>query len=266
MTMRKLILILVVLTPLFGGCQASERKGQAPNGQPGNAAPGNGPAAAASQPPEGSAPAAPGSPATGTATPAPVPPGQPARADTIAPSAAAPVWREVVVPAGTQLDIELENSIGSDTSRVEDPVRATLVDGVRVHGTTVLPSGSAVTGTVTNARRPGKVKGVAQLAIRFDTVKPADGDASYRMQTGVVTRHGRTTRKKDTLTIVGPAAGGALLGGIFGGKKGALVGTTVGGGAGTAVVLTTRGKELRLPKGTRLAIKLVEPLTVRVRA
>jgi hypothetical protein len=171
-----------------------------------------------------------------------------------------------VIPAGAELDIRLENSVGSDTSQVEDPVRAELVEGVTVHGASALPAGSAVTGTVTNAKRPGKVKGVAELGIRFDTVKPAGGDSSYRMRTGVVTRRGRSTQKKDTLTIVGPAAGGALLGGLLGGKKGALVGTTVGGGAGTAVVLTTRGKDLRLPKGTRLVIKLMDPLTVRVRA
>jgi hypothetical protein len=119
---------------------------------------------------------------------------------------------------------------------------------------------------VTNAKRPGNVKGVAELGIRFDTVRPKDGDSNYRMHTGVVTRRAKGTQKKDALTIVGPAAGGALLGGIFGGKKGALIGTTVGGGAGTAVVLTTRGKEVRLPKGTHLVIKLMDPLTVRVRA
>jgi hypothetical protein len=275
--MRKLILILVVVTPLLAGCQRSERqdKNNGPNA-PGNAAapaqtpPANGPATTpGSTPgvtPGGTAPAAPGSPATGTPTAAPVPPGQPAPADKFAPSPSAPEWREVVIPAGTQLEIEMETSVGSDISHVEDPVRAALVDNVTVHGTTALPAGSTVTGTVTNAKRPGKVKGVAELGIRFDTIRPKDGDASYHVRTGVVTRRGRATRQKDTLTIVGPAAGGALLGGLLGGKKGALIGTTVGGGAGTAVVLTTRGKELRLPRGTRLTIRLIDPLTVRVRA
>ena len=86
------------------------------------------------------------------------------------------------------------------------------------------------------------------------------------MRTGIVARRAPTTHKKDALTIGAPAAGGAILGGLLGGKKGALIGTTVGGAAGTAVVLTTRGKEVRLPRGAVISIKLLEPMTVRVPA
>ncbi len=66
------------------------------------------------------------------------------------------------------------------------------------------------------------------------------------------------------MEIGAPAAGGAIIGALLGGKQGALVGTAVGGGAGTAVVLSTRGKEVHLAKGSALAVKLVEPITVRV--
>ena len=54
------------------------------------------------------------------------------------------------------------------------------------------------------------------------------------------------------MEIGAPAAGGAIIGALVGGKKGALVGTAVGGGAGTAVVLSTRGKEVHLAKGAAL--------------
>ena len=67
------------------------------------------------------------------------------------------------------------------------------------------------------------------------------------------------------MKIGAPAAGGAIIGAIAGGKKGAAIGTAVGGGAGTAVVLSTRGEEVHLPKGSALSVKLTEPLTVRVR-
>ncbi len=220
--------------------------------------------------------AAPGPSATGTSTPAAVTPGQAAPVDqsvdqSVASAggpraAAVPEAREVVLPVGTKLDIRLDDGVASDTSHMEEAVHATLVEGLVVHGVTALPAGSAVSGTVTNAKRSGKVKGVAQLGIRFDTVKPKGSVSPYRMRTGIVTRRAATTHKKDALSIVGPAAGGAILGGIFGGKKGALIGTTVGGGAGTAVVLSTRGKEVRLPKGTRLVIRLMDPLTVHVPA
>jgi len=65
--------------------------------------------------------------------------------------------------------------------------------------------------------------------------------------------------------IGAPAAGGAIIGAIAGGKKGALIGTAVGGGAGTGYVLATRGKEVQFAKGAPLTLKLSEPLTVRIK-
>jgi len=49
-----------------------------------------------------------------------------------------------------------------------------------------------------------------------------------------------------------------------GGKKGAGIGATVGGGAGTAVVLSTSGPEIRWPVGTALSIALDKAIDVRV--
>ena len=71
--------------------------------------------------------------------------------------------------------------------------------------------------------------------------------------------------KKDAITIGAPAAGGAVIGGIIGGKKGAAIGTAVGGGGGTAAVLTTRGKEVHMGRGSVVTVRLTEPLTVKVR-
>jgi hypothetical protein len=132
---------------------------------------------------------------------------------------------------------------------------------------TALPAGSRIGGIVTDATRSGRVKGRAHIAMRFDSVtSTSTGEpARYRMETTAIGRTAAATKKKDALEIGAPAAGGALIGAIAGGKKGALIGTAVGGGAGTAVVLSTRGKEVRLPKGTALTLKLAEPLTVKVR-
>ena len=74
------------------------------------------------------------------------------------------------------------------------------------------------------------------------------------------------TKKKDALTIGVPEAGGAAIGALVGGKKGAGIGALVGGGGGTAVVLSTRGKEIRVGRGATLDVSLIEPLTVRVQS
>ena len=61
---------------------------------------------------------------------------------------------------------------------------------------------------------------------------------------------------KDDVTKVGAGAGiGAIIGGIAGGGKGAAIGAIIGGGAGTAGVLTQRGKDIRLEPGQQLRIR-----------
>ena len=175
-------------------------------------------------------------------------------------------WHEVTIPAGTQLPIVMDTGVGSSTSRVEQAVHAHLARNVVVHGQTVLAEGSAVNGVVTDATRSGKVKGRAHVAVRFDTLTPRGVDERYNIRTSAVGRTAQGTKKKDALEIGGGAAGGALIGALIGGKKGAAIGTAAGGGAGTAVVLSTRGKEVNLPKGAALTLRLMEPITVRVKS
>jgi hypothetical protein len=189
------------------------------------------------------------------------------RSDAVSPASAAgaSAFREVTIPVGTRLPIVLDTSVGSDTSRVEQPVQAHLSQAIVVHGQTVLPSGSRVSGVVTDAKQSGKVKGLAHIAMRFNTVTPRGDDERYSFHAGSVSRTAQATKKRDAMEIGIPAAGGAVIGGLIGGKKGALIGGSAGGGAGTAVVLNQRGKEVRLGQGAALTLKLTEPLTVRVR-
>jgi hypothetical protein len=175
---------------------------------------------------------------------------------------AADAPREIVVPAGTVLRVQLENAVASDSSRVEDAVRGHLVAPIVVDGKTVVLSGSPVNGVVTQAVRAGKVKGRASVGVRFNSLV-ADGER-YGIATRQWTRVAPTTKGKDAATIALPATGGAIVGGVVGGKKGAGIGAAAGGGAGTAVVLSTRGKEVRLGRGAVLYVRLDRPLTVQL--
>src|SRR5919108_6646309 len=67
--------------------------------------------------------------------------------------------REVTVPAGTALPIVMDTGVASNTSHVEQPVRAHLTRDVRFDNDVVIPAGSELYGTVTAVRRAGKVKG-----------------------------------------------------------------------------------------------------------
>lgn len=201
-----------------------------------------------------------------TGTPA----SEPARASVPAPVAKTPEprpeYRELTVPAGTVLSLELATAVSSDGSNVEDPVRATVQKGVSVEGVQAIPAGTAVLGHVTSAERSAKVKGRASIGFRFNQIDlPGDGGREP-ISTGTVSRMAAATKKKDATKIGVGAGAGAVIGGIIGGGDGAAKGAAIGGGAGTAAVLATRGEEVRLGVGAPVSVKLTAPLTVRVAA
>ena len=173
--------------------------------------------------------------------------------------------REITVPAGTRLPVVLDTPVASNTSRVEQSISGHVSRDVTINGGVVVPAGSQVLGVVTSARRSGKVKGRAYIGIRFTTLVPKGSSERYRIETASIGRMAPATKKNDAIKIGAPAAGGALIGALVGGKKGALIGTGVGGGAGTAVVLTTRGKEVGIARGAALVVRLASPVALKVR-
>jgi preprotein translocase subunit YajC len=175
-----------------------------------------------------------------------------------------PEYREVTIPAGTVLPVALTTGVGSDTSSVEDAVSGTLRRAITIDGLVAIPAGTAVAGHVTSAQRPGKVKGRGAIAFRFNQLDlPGEGDR-VAIQTRTISRLAPATKKRDAAKIGAGAAGGAIVGGILGGGDGAAKGAAIGGGAGTAVVLSTRGKDIRLGAGAPVSVRLTAPVTFRV--
>jgi hypothetical protein len=178
------------------------------------------------------------------------------------PASAAPAVHELTIGAGTVLPLTLETTVQSNVNHVEDRVQARLRQPIVIDGTAIVPRGSRVEGVVTDAQRSGKVKGRARLTIRFNTL--VVNDRRYDIATNSLTRVAPGTKAKDAEKIGIPAAGGAVIGGLVGGKKGAGVGALIGGGAGTGVVLSTSGKEVRLGSGAQVSVRLARPITIRV--
>ncbi len=160
------------------------------------------------------------------------------------------------------LPLRLDTPVASDASRVEDRVRATLRRPIVIQGMTVLDAGTPLSGFVTEATRPGRVKGRGRIGFRFTSL--SHESERYRVSTSRVVREAPGTKKRDAATIAIPAGAGALIGGLTKGRKGAAIGGAAGGAAGTGVVLATRGKDVRLSRGALVAVRLLEPLTLRV--
>jgi len=174
---------------------------------------------------------------------------------------AGPATREVTLPRGTVLPVTLDTTVGSDISRVEQPVQGHLRRAVTYHGVEVLPAGTAVSGYVSSARRPGRVKGRGYVAVRFTEVT-VPGEGRERIRTSTTGREAPATKGKDAIEILGPAAGGAVVGRLVGGKTAAREGAVIGGAAGTAYVLATPGKDVRIGKGAPLSVRLASPATL----
>src|SRR5262245_1021498 len=242
-------------TPAADQAQPAEAKPAEPasappaatSATPPAAAPTASPSAAASAPPASAAPASTPAAAPAAAPRAPEPP----------PPPPAPVFREVTIPSGTSLSVKLLNTLASNTSKVEDPIKGSIAKGVTVSGRTVLPAGTQLLGTVTEAEASGRVKGRAVLAFRFDRLVH-DGE-TMRVQTASV----RTEAEKDTKSDVkkgGLGAGvGAIVGGVIGGGKGAAIGAVAGG---TGTVLATKGGEVSIPSGTIVDVLLQDAITL----
>lgn len=173
-----------------------------------------------------------------------------------------PKWQEVTVPAGTLVPLTLDVALGSDANHVEDPVAATVRSPITVDGFDAIPARATLRGQVTRATPAGDVKGRAALAFRFDQLTIDHQD--YDISTKPLGYQAAATKKEDAAKIGAGAGIGSAVGAIAGGKKGALIGAAVGGGAGTAVVLTTSGKEVHLAPGAELRAELAAPVIIRV--
>jgi hypothetical protein len=167
---------------------------------------------------------------------------------------------EVEVPAGTVLELELLTALDSGVNQAGDEIQARTVSPIYVAGDVVLDSGALVEGRVTEAQASGRVKGRATLGFTFERLDTPGGRKKIR--TSYVAEEAESGKKKDAAIIGGATGVGAIVGGIIGGKKGAAIGAGVGGAGGTGVVLGTKGKEVRLSVGSRVNVRLDDPVVI----
>ena len=184
------------------------------------------------------------------APPATTPPPAPARTQTTASANE--------VPAGTELDVRLQNSLNSGTAQVEDRFEATTLVDLNVNGRVLIPAGSVMRGVVTAVEPGTRTNRTARMTVSFDQVTV--NNRSYPMR-GTVTQaiEGEGIRGEATRAGAGAAVGG-IIGAVLGGVKGAVLGVLIGGGG---TIAATEGKEVELPQGTVLRVRVDAPLQIR---
>lgn len=184
------------------------------------------------------------------------------------------------VSAGTHVLLSMINSVSTKQAAVGDRIYLETAFPVLSSGRIIIPQGSWVTGTITEVKRPGHVKGRGSLQVRFDSLTLPNGvSRNFRSDLGALDARSDETLKReeskidsggnkkgDLGTVVGSTAAGTVIGSGIGAaagsaEKGAGIGAGAGAAAGLLGVLLTRGPEATLTKGSTVEMVLDRPLT-----
>jgi hypothetical protein len=180
------------------------------------------------------------------------------------------------VVQGTKIPLGLINSISTKHSAPGDRVYLETVFPVVLDGRMVIPPGSYVAGTVTQVKRPGRVKGRGELYIRFDSLTLPNGvTRDFRARVASLDGRGSETLDReegkirsdsnkggDARTVGETTVTGASVGAIAGGAgagrfgMGAGIGAAAGAAAGLIGVLATRGPDAVLARGSTVEMVL----------
>jgi len=168
---------------------------------------------------------------------------------------------ELQIPSGTAIDISLATSLSSETANVGSAWNGTTRNAVMVDGKTLIPAGSAVSGTVTSGK-PAKKGDRAMLDLGLASIT-IDG-RSHRVHGTMESIVAGSTRARNLGAIAAATVAGAVIGHQVGGSdKGTVVGGLIGGGAATAAVSQTDGWQVVLKQGTPLTFTTSESVAVR---
>ncbi len=181
---------------------------------------------------------------------------------------------KITVPAGTRILAKLQDYISTASNERGDNFKAVVTEDVFVGNKVAIPAGTIIEGVIGKVKRPGRIKGRAELSFRFDRLKFKDGEVvpisatltglggEGRMKNGEGTFEGPGSKSHDTKVIAGTATAGTVIGAIAAGGRGGLIGATIGGLVGLAGVLSTRGKDIELPAGTIVELSLDRAITI----
>jgi hypothetical protein len=160
----------------------------------------------------------------------------------------------LVLPAGTELRLVIEETLSSATSHEGDRVTARVERALTPDGRVALPGGTVLRGTVSRADSAGRVKGRSRLGVDFNRIVVRG--VEHTIDTTALDVQGPDNRGRDAAIVGGGTAGGAILGGILGGGKGARKGAVIGAVGGAGAVLASKGKEVELPSGSRWSVRV----------
>jgi hypothetical protein len=180
----------------------------------------------------------------------------------------------LTVPAGTRIPLVLKHAISTKSVRPGDPVYLETSFPVAQNNRILIPAGTYVQGVVDSVKRPGRVKGRAELLMHFTTliypngytvtfpgaVEGVPGADTSKVKDQEGTIQAESQKGKDATTIAQTTGTGAAVGALAAGGKGAGIGAGAGGVVGLATVLLSRGQDVRMEAGSTVEMELQRAL------
>jgi hypothetical protein len=189
-------------------------------------------------------------------------------------AAVATAQTNLALPAGTALNVKLETTLATFTSKSGDSFSGRVTEPVIIDGKTIVPIGTTVQGRVSRVREPRRIAGKPTIGIVPENLVLPNGeryvlnatlvDTSLRAGTDVNEEgqfKGAGHNKKDLMEIGAGTGGGMLIGGLAGGGKGVLIGGAIGATATVAHWLSKHRSGV-LPAGTELVLELNRAMTL----
>jgi hypothetical protein len=189
------------------------------------------------------------------------------------------------VPVGTTLDAVLTSPIDSSVSKPGDVFNAKLYTPMYLGNDLVLPGETALQGNIISADKAGLAGTNGKMTMRLTSAITPDG-IRYPLSAIITANQpageklhedkagdlkGRTTSssvKSGAVRMAMWTAGGTLLGICFapivGGAvgAGAIAGVATGGALGLGSNLWRKGKDVKIPSGTKVQFALDAPMAV----
>jgi type IV secretion system protein VirB10 len=183
---------------------------------------------------------------------------------------------DYMIPTGTHLPLRLLNSVSTKHSNPGDRIYLQTIYPISAQGRIVIPAGSYVTGSLTEVKRAGRVKGKSELYLRFDSLTLPNGTTrDFRARISGMDDNGKGSldpkeegkvqgesgKGSDAKTVATTTAVGAGIGAAAGSAAGHLgmgagIGAAAGALGGLAGVLMTRGPDAVLDKGSTVEMVL----------
>lgn len=156
---------------------------------------------------------------------------------------------DAVLPRGTRITLQLNNTLGTRSSGEGDPFTAVVTTPVYHKGGIAVPKGSVVSGNVARVVRPGRLKGKAILDLQFRSISiPGRGEREIAAVLVRIDAEGSSETSSGT------------------GKAGAPPRRAAGGDApmvgDRGSVFSSQGRDLEIHRGSTLDILLERPLPI----